>query len=556
MNLIKFLIENSRAIIVFAILTGAISGASSVGIIAIINTTITEIDAVTNTYIQLFVGLLLLRVLSNLISRYLLVFLSQKAILDLRLYLSKQILTSPLANLEKIGTHRLFATLTDDIHSISTALMLVPSLFINITMLVGGLIYLWWLSQIAFAGIFIFIAIGIIGYQIPVNRAMKYLKTARETEDSLFDCFRAITQGTKELKLNQKRRDYFIKNKLHTTAFQYKKDNIKALNIFNLADNWGELLLYTLLGLILFLLPVIGGIDKSVIPGFILTVLFLTSPLEGIVASIPSISTANVSLNKIQNLGFSKETQHLTKQTINDIQTQNNTIELKGVSYAYQTDSEDRSFAIGPINFTFNPGELVFLVGGNGSGKSTFAKLLSGLYTPDQGSIELNGKEINAQNHEEFLHYFSVIFADFYLFESLIGIPLDNLKINQYLKKLKLDTKININDGVFSTIELSQGQRKRLALLTAYMEDRPVYIFDEWAAEQDPIFKDIFYTELLPELKNRGKSVLIISHDDRYFYIADRIVKLEDGKLISEENMNVDINSKSKDDIFDTPVLE
>jgi putative ATP-binding cassette transporter len=90
---------------------------------------------------------------------------------------------------------------------------------------------------------------------------------------------------------------------------------------------------------------------------------------------------------------------------------------------------------------------------------------------------------------------------------------------------------VQVKDGTLSTIELSQGQRKRLALLTAFLEDRPFYIFDEWAADQDPFFREVFYLQLLPELKAKGKTVLVISHDDRYYSLGDRIIKLDYGKI-------------------------
>jgi len=61
-----------------------------------------------------------------------------------------------------------------------------------------------------------------------------------------------------------------------------------------------------------------------------------------------------------------------------------------------------------------------------------------------------------------------------------------------------------------------------------------VYLFDEWAADQDPVFKKVFYTQLLPELKARGKAVLVISHDERYFGAADRVIRLDYGKLAPE----------------------
>jgi putative ATP-binding cassette transporter len=89
-----------------------------------------------------------------------------------------------------------------------------------------------------------------------------------------------------------------------------------------------------------------------------------------------------------------------------------------------------------------------------------------------------------------------------------------------------------VKDGRLSTTRLSAGQRRRLALLQVFLDRRPVVALDEWAAEQDPIFRRVFYTELLPELQRRGATVVAITHDDRYFHIADRCVTVgADGGL-------------------------
>jgi putative ATP-binding cassette transporter len=203
------------------------------------------------------------------------------------------------------------------------------------------------------------------------------------------------------------------------------------------------------------------------------------------------------------------------------------------VTHTFRTDTEDSDFILGPINLTFYPQELVFIVGGNGSGKSTLAKLITGLYIPENGEIVLDKELISEQNREWYRQHFSVVFSDFYLFDTLLGLENFNLDIQaqEYLKLLQLDHKVKIKNGKLSTTNLSQGQRKRLALLTAYLEDRPIYLFDEWAADQDPVFKEIFYTQLLQDLRDRGKTVLVISHDDRYFHLGDRIIKLDYGKV-------------------------
>lgn len=176
-------------------------------------------------------------------------------------------------------------------------------------------------------------------------------------------------------------------------------------------------------------------------------------------------------------------------------------------------------------------------MGGNGSGKSTLAKLITGLYVPDSGEIRLNGISIDDGNREMYRQLFSTVFADFYLFDRLVGLQQVDLdeRAKMYLDRLQLSDKVVVRDGKLSTTALSQGQRKRLALLTAYLEDRPIYLFDEWAADQDPLFREIFYQQLLPELKQRGKAVLVISHDDRYFHLADRLLKLDYGQIVIDK---------------------
>jgi len=215
-------------------------------------------------------------------------------------------------------------------------------------------------------------------------------------------------------------------------------------------------------------------------------------------------------------------------------------LEMVNVMHSYHRETEDNHFTLGPINLRFRPGELVFLVGGNGSGKSTLAKIITGLYVPESGEIRLDGKTVTDKNRDDFRQLFSAVFVDFYLFENLLGINARNVdeQAKTYLEQLHLSHKVKVKDGVLSTTAVSQGQRKRLALLTAYLEDRAFYLFDEWAADQDPLFKDVFYTQLLPELKARGKTVLVISHDDKYFYVADRIIKLDYGKLDRSEVAN------------------
>jgi len=259
------------------------------------------------------------------------------------------------------------------------------------------------------------------------------------------------------------------------------------------------------------------------------------TPMHLILSTIPSFASAAVAMQKVEKLGLTLHESDGSDELSRPVQAASSfkSLELVGVTHTYHREGEAGGFLLGPIDLTLEPGELLVITGGNGSGKTTLAKLLLSLYTPEEGQIYLDGKLVTDETREQYRQLFSAVFSDFYLFDSLFGLDSVHLDASakKYLAQLQLDHKVKVEDGALSTIDLSQGQRKRLALLTAYLEDRPIYLFDEWAADQDPLFKEIFYHELLPELKAKKKALIVISHDDRYYHVADRVIKLDYGKL-------------------------
>jgi putative ATP-binding cassette transporter len=538
-NLIYFLLRTSWVTLTLAVLVGCLSGASSAGLLALINTTLNH--AVPKAIvIWSFAGLCLLLVLGSFVSQVLLIRLSQGAVFDLRLLLSRRILSSPLRHLEEIGAHRLLAALTEDIQSVSDALMLIPTFCLNVAIVAGCLIYLSWLSWITSLIMLGFIAFGIFSYQLLAVRGVRFMRLARKQEDDLFSRFQAITEGVKELKLHRQRRQAFLSEDLQPTAAAFRQHNSAGMTTFAVAASWGQLLFFMAIGLPLFTLLTIQDLNAPVISGYVLTLVYLMAPMTAIMSMIPPLGRANVALKQVEALGLSL-TSHSTERNTAPAASLPNweRLELIGVTHAYRREREESSFILGPINLTFQAGELIFLVGGNGSGKSTLAKLITGLYVPETGEIRLDGQLVTDENREWYRQHFSAIFSDFYLFERLLGLSRSGLdaQTQDYLIQLQLDHKVQVKDGTLSTTDLSQGQRKRLALLTAYLEDRSIYLFDEWASDQDPLFREIFYSQLLAELKQRGKTVLVISHDERYFHLADRIVKLDYGKLEYEKRM-------------------
>ncbi|MUG99516.1 cyclic peptide export ABC transporter [Scytonema sp. UIC 10036] len=533
MNVIHLLLKSSKIVVAIAIFAGLVSGACSARIIALINSAINSNTAFSSVLIWSFIGLVLIAVTSRFISELCLIRLSQQVIFDTRLLLCRRIVAAPLRCIEELGTSRLLATLADDVQAVSDAVAFIPSLCIAAAVVIGCLVYLIYLSWIVFVGFVTFLVIAILSYEIITQKAKQSLELARAEQDKLFSHFRAVTEGTKELKLNQRKREAFFTEELECTIALSRRYNIDGMTSFTIGLTWSQLLLFLVIGLVDFGLPSVMQIDRSILSGYALTIIFLVVPLDAITSILPRLSKASIALQKIESISLALASRS-EKSITSTFLVKFEQLKLEGISHAYWVEQEENHFTLGSINLTFAPKELVFLVGGNGSGKSTFAKLITGLYIPDTGKIFVDGKPVDDQNRDWYRQHFSAVFSDFYLFDKLLGLEsakLDN-QIQDYLVKLHLDSKVKIKEKKFSTTALSQGQRKRLALLTAYLEDRPFYVFDEWASDQDPVFKEIFYTQLLPELKSKGKTVLIISHDDRYFHLADRVLKLDYGKLI------------------------
>lgn len=528
-------IRRARVIFALVVITGVISGVSNTALLAVINSALNSNGASPRELVWTFVALCALLPVSRFISEALLTRLASSAIYDLRVRLSRQILSAPLRLHEKIGPPRMLAALTEDIPAITGALVEVPLLIIHFSIVAACLVYLGMLSWRMLVGVLIFMVLGIASYQLPVIRASHYFKISREAFDTLFKHFSALTAGAKELKIHRRRRNAFMGQELEPTAASLRDYNVTGNTIFTAARSWGQVLIFVLIGLLIFGLPVVLKTDAKTLTGYTLVFIYMMTPIEVILSMFPVLSRADVAVRKIEDIGLS-----LSSAASDTIQRQDDEsrrwsrLDLRGVTHTYYREGESSNFTLGPINLTFSPGELVFIAGGNGSGKTTLSKLIAGLYIPESGDLVLDGQPITDETRDDYRQLFSAVFSDFYLFESLLGLegPETDARARTRLTQLQLDHKVQVEDGVLSTTELSQGQRKRLALLTAYLEDRSIYLFDEWAADQDPMFKDVFYLQILPELKAQGKTVIVITHDDRYYRVADRVVKLDYGRVV------------------------
>ncbi|MEO0707341.1 MAG: cyclic peptide export ABC transporter [Cyanobacteria bacterium J06649_5] len=561
MNLLTLLLQSSRRLVAIALLAGLVSGVCSAQLIALINQGLNRAAGAFSS-VGWFAGLVALALVSRLVSELLLIRLSQRVVYRMRLTLSEHILAAPLPQIERWGSPKLLAALTEDVQTVAHAVAYIPSACIAIAVVAGCLAYLCWLSQAIFLGFLIFLLLAVLSYQAVTHRAKDALSRARDEQDRLFFQLRSLTEGIKELKQNQSRQRAFIHEALTPTVENFRQYNTAGMTAFSIGLTWTQLLLFTVIGLVNFGLPQVLSLPPSVISGYTLTMIFLIIPLDALTTILPLLSKAEIALNKIEAMqlrfvGNGERSACVGKEEAKKENTKKEntkkgspkqdkpdkdwlTLQFSAVRYAHplETAAENDAgscFELGPIDLTIHRQELIFLTGGNGSGKSTFAKLLTGLYQPDSGAIALDNLVITADNRTWYRQQFSVVFYDFHLFDRLLGkqdTAFQNQQINDHLDRLQLKTKVSIHEGQFSTLALSQGQRRRLALLVSYLEDRPFCVFDEWAADQDPAFRELFYKQLLPELQQRGKTVVVITHDDRYFHLADRVLKLDYGKIV------------------------
>jgi putative ATP-binding cassette transporter len=274
----------------------------------------------------------------------------------------------------------------------------------------------------------------------------------------------------------------------------------------------------------------------------ITALVFIVGACFGLVQSIPIVAAASAAAEKIELL----EEQLRKAVSAAELSTEEprrrlGRIEFRDVEFSYIDRFSERPFKVGPLNFTLNAGDLVILTGGNGSGKSTFMKLLAGFYRPDTGDILLDGVRIDESNYETYRSLFTAIFPDFHLFQRLYGIPdPDMAELERLLTDLRLAGKTRLTDGEFRTVDLSSGQRRRLALIVSLLEKRPIMLLDEWAADQDPEFRRKFYFDLLPALHRAGATVVAISHDDRYIEEMDvpiRRLRMDEGRFVESHSM-------------------
>lgn len=512
------------------LLVTALSGLSNVFVIIMVTSAIgSDVDIKYLIFYYVLIGSMYL--LGRRFVQINLIQLTQGLVYDLRVDLIKRAFSTSFEKFERMDRGRVYTALNDDVNTIGGSTNLFISLATSSITALGAFLFLgslaFWATVLA---VFVILLISFVYYRVSQS-TNKYFEQARDSRDVFMRLINGMIDGYKELSLHHKKKQLY-KEDVDGSAAEFKTKISTAEVKFTNAFLVGESFLVVLLGFVsIGMAELFPNVRIHTIMRFIVVFLYLIGPVNSILNAVPNIMVLKVAWRRVQK--FIKEipanSDQWSQLTVDPFKSVS--LEVQEVSYHYKSaEAEAQNFHVGPISFKANSGEILFIVGGNGSGKTTLAKMLTGLYQPDKGCIMIDGE---VQKNFELGEYFSVVFTPPHLFEKLYDIDIENGRedIAKYLEKLGLQDKVKVDNGQYSTINLSGGQRKRLALLQCYLEDSPIYLFDEWAADQDPTYRKFFYHELLPEMKSQGKIVIAITHDDNYFSVADRILKMDQGEL-------------------------
>lgn len=520
------------------VIATGVSGLANAAIVAIIGEAAqtAAYDNLNLRYLLLFILAMTLYIIGQRYSASRMVRITTHLGQTLRVRVVDKVQASELPVLERIGKSRIVNALSRDATTISDSGEAMIDGLQAVIFVVFAYMYIAWLSLPAFA--LSVMSAGAAMTLVMRNQAktQALLRRTRSGEVEFLNNVTDAIDGFKEARLNTRRRED-LQRDVHATSEKVSALREEVEDVHTRSTILGRSALYVLIAVVVFMLPAMVQTYNAVITETVTAILFVVGPLGLLVGIVPYLERANEAARAISELEEQLDAENAAAAAAPaapaDAPREAAPITLEDVRFSYKAADGDL-FTLGPVSLSIAPGELVFLTGGNGSGKSTLLKLLTGIYLPDAGRIRAGGAVVTRANIQPYREMFSAIFSDFHLFRRLYGLlGTDEAAVTRLLRQMQIDHKVQYAGDHFSNLDLSTGQRKRLALVVSLLEDRPVLVFDELAADQDPDFRRFLYEELLPALKAEGRTVIAATHDDRYFGVADKIVKLEYGKLAS-----------------------
>lgn len=540
MKLVKKLVSANRRSFFILAVTSILSGGLNALFLAVITYSMSNLEADIVMLALLFAGVCLGIIAIRHLHRYIAIKVANVVFNRLRVQLSRLIQNCSVTGLEEKGKAHLMTVLTDDLSTISGFVISLPMMLGNVTFLTGAAIYLAWISDaVLFTALILVGAVIMKVYGMVMAMSKKYYERAREEAEAMMGHQTDLIAGYKELKMDRELALKLIRDCIEPTNERLADLRMKAGMRHAFGLGFGMSLIYGFIGIVIFTFPHLFGYSPGVVLGYVFAIIYAAGPLQSIIDIYPAFVRAGVSIGKIEQLE-------------NDLlQTQENTgernitmrdagfseIKLVNVEFSYR-GRKGQETHLGPFNLTVKQNEVLFLAGGNGSGKTTLSKLICGLYSPSSGQILLDGEPVREWQLPDYRTCFSTLFSDFHILRSSSNIyDFEKVTRSDLLSGFGLDKRVFTRQGLAESDELSQGQRRRLALLMTIHAGKSIFIFDEPGSDLDPGFKGYFYRQVIPYLKERQATVIVVTHDNNYFRFADRLIILRDGKIVDEISM-------------------
>ena len=454
----------------------------------------------------------------------------------MRTRISAKLIRLDLRSFEQYPREELQAKMARHYDVISEATVGILGGLQSIFLLGLSLIYLATLSLVATAMSAAVLGLAIQAYFSRREELQRRMRSSADAETAMLGALSEIIDGFKELRLHAAKRAAVLDElSVYSTISASERTRIRA--VFADLLVFSSTMAFLLGGCVVFLMPILlGETESGELARIVTVVLFIIGPLSSVVSAAQHFATAKFAVRSISDFEaqldkIAGSQEEAAPAVLPPLQS----LAVSGACFTHRKPGEDSHFRVGPISLAARAGEIVFVTGGNGSGKTTALRMITGLYAVEEGAILYNGVKLEGDpaTVEGYRHLFGTVFADAHVFRKPTGLNDERLAMMQGLlerfqiaSKLPHDLRAGINPDALST-----GQRKRLAMAFALAEDRQIMVFDEWAADQDPQFREYFYAKLLPELKAAGKAVIAVTHDDRYFEMADRRYHMEEGHM-------------------------
>lgn len=531
MTLSQLIATRSRLELAMIVGVATVAGVTNLIALAIISAAARHPDTAGVGSFLLFALCVVLHVWTARLTFHRMSAVLEDALHVLKLRIADKIERADLERLEQMGAPKLLDQITSNLDGIARAADTIGSLLQALFVLVVAILYMVWLSP---ASLFVMAALGLATFYVyRVRGAMvtQLWRAQARARVQFLETLFGLLKGAKEIKLNRARGTEFMAD-YRGVAYGLRDVATRANHLYYdnglfMAGN-----LYMVLAALVFLLPQHTEIAGATLATLVAITLFIWGSIRTVVDLYPTYLKARLNLQGIHDLERELGTLERTTQRLDPWHGTPGRIVLSQMQYEYPSTDGDPPFHAGPIDLIIEPGETLFIVGGNGTGKSTLLKLITGLYAPSRGSLRVGEHAVDRDNIAGYREMISAIFSDSYLFSKVYGLlQVDEARVHALLETMRLSSKTAFSNGRFTSRDLSTGQRKRLAMVVALLEDRPIIVLDEWAADQDPEFRRYFYEVLLPALKQQGKTVIAVSHDSRYFHHADRVVVMDDGML-------------------------